>query len=175
MDQAVDHEGGGDVDAVLAGVFAMPFELTVELGIGEGVSEGKAGVALDAGDDVGRRCVHVGAGGVAGEFELLAMRGHREQDGFRGLPPVRQGGGGKHGAGDDAREQVPGLGVQADFQGDAVFANKGEKPVELHQGFDREGAGGFEKGLEHARAVAPGERGGMPGLGHLVGPFADRV
>jgi hypothetical protein len=55
LDQPVDHESGRDVDAVLAGIPAVPLYLAVEVGDREGLGKFHPAIALDPPDDVVRR------------------------------------------------------------------------------------------------------------------------
>src|ERR1700753_2591946 len=71
--QTIDHERWRHVDAVLAGVFAVPFDLAVEIGNGKGLGKAHAAVSFDTGDDVVWRGVHVGAAAMALELEFLPM------------------------------------------------------------------------------------------------------
>jgi hypothetical protein len=63
---------------------------------------------------------------------------------------------------------MPGLGVEPDFDGDAILTHFGEQGIDLIEGLHREGAGRFQKNLEDAWSMAPGERVRVPsGLCHL--------
>src|SRR6516162_6774314 len=77
----VDHESGRDVDAVLAGISAVPLYLAVEVGDREGLGKFHPAIALDPPDDVVGRGIEVGPPAMTVEFEFLAMRSHRRHDG----------------------------------------------------------------------------------------------
>ena len=47
LHQAINHKGRRHVDAVLAGVFAMPFDLVLQLGAGKRRGQRDAGVAVE--------------------------------------------------------------------------------------------------------------------------------
>src|ERR1700757_847767 len=78
------HESRRDVNAILAGIFAVPLDLAVEIGDREGLGKLHPAIALDPPDDVVGRGIEVRPAAMTVEFEFLAMRGHRRHDRFRG-------------------------------------------------------------------------------------------
>src|SRR5882762_5004147 len=74
LDQPVDHESRRDVDAILAGIPAVPLYLAVEIGDREGLGKFHPAIALDPPDDVVGRGIEVRPAAMAVEFEFLAMR-----------------------------------------------------------------------------------------------------
>src|SRR3954452_22089350 len=97
------HESRRDVNAILAGIFAVPLDLAVEIGDREGLGKLHAAIALDSSDDVAGRGIEVRPAAMTVEFEFLAMRGHRRHDGFRGRLSAFEGRGGQNAAHDHAR------------------------------------------------------------------------
>ena len=71
------------MDAVLAGVPAVPLHLAVEIWDREGLCEFHVTIALDPPDDVVGRGIKVWPAAMAVEFKFLAMRGHHRHNGFR--------------------------------------------------------------------------------------------
>ena len=97
------------MDTVLAGIFAVPLDLAVEIGNREGLGEFHAAVAFDPRDDVIGRGVEIWAAAMALELEFLTMRGHRRHDGLRRCLSALERGGSQNAAHDHARVHVPGL------------------------------------------------------------------
>src|SRR6478735_5340136 len=73
LHQSVDHECRRHVDAVLAGIFAVPFDLSVEIRDRECLGNLHAAIACNACDDVSGSGIHIGSPAMALELELLAM------------------------------------------------------------------------------------------------------
>src|SRR5690349_7031012 len=69
--QPVDHEGRRHMDAVLAGISAVPLHLAVQIGDGEGLGELDAAIALDPMDDVVGCRLEVRPAAMALELEFL--------------------------------------------------------------------------------------------------------
>ena len=97
------------VNAILAGIFAVPLDLAVEIGDREGLGKLHPAIALDPSDDVVGRGIEVRPAAMTVEFEFLAMRGHRRHNGFRGRLSAFEGRGGQNAAHDHARVHVPRL------------------------------------------------------------------
>ena len=70
------------MDAVLAGIAAVPLYLAVEIGDGEGLGQPQITVALEPPDDVVGGRVHVRPAGMVVELEFLAVRRHRRHHRF---------------------------------------------------------------------------------------------
>jgi hypothetical protein len=80
LNQAVDHESGRHVDAVLAGIFAVLLYLTIEVGDRNGLGKLHVTVVPYAPDDVVGRGIKIRA--MVVEFKFFTMRGysrHRPQ------------------------------------------------------------------------------------------------
>src|SRR6516164_10881438 len=90
------------LNAILAGIFAVPLDLAVEIRDREGLGKLHAAIALDPADDVVGRGIKVRPAAMMVEFEFLAMRGHRRHDGFRGSLSTCEGRGGQNAAHDHA-------------------------------------------------------------------------
>src|SRR5689334_15856845 len=108
------------MDPVLAGIFAVPLHLAVEIGDRESLAESHATVALDPPDDVVRRSIKIRPAAMAIEFKFLTMRGYRRHHRFRCRLSAFEGRGGQDTAHDHARVHVPRLRLKADLDGDAI-------------------------------------------------------
>lgn len=157
LHQTVDHKGRGHMNAILPGVFAVPFDDVLKLGLRERFSQLHAAVAFQSGNDVVRRGVEIRSAGVVLEFEFGAMRSNGCHHGLGRIPAAFKGRGGQDAAHDDAGKHVPRLGLETYFDREAVFASLFEQLVELAKSLDRERARGLKEYLKDARAVAPCE------------------
>ena len=78
------------MNAILAGIFAVPLDLSVEIGDREGLGKLHAAIALDPLDDVVGGGIKVRPAAMTVEFEFLATRGHPAMTDFAAVfPPSR--------------------------------------------------------------------------------------
>src|SRR5262245_36417333 len=97
------------MDAVLAGILAVPFDLAVEIWNREGLGKFDTAVAFDPRDDVVGRGFHICTAGMVIELELLAMRRDCRHDGFRCFLAALERRGSQNATYDHARIHMPGL------------------------------------------------------------------
>lgn len=153
LHHAVNHKGRGHVDAVLAGILAVPFDLVLQLRAGKRRSQRNVAIAFDTLDNLLRRGVHVWPAAVVGKLKLFAVVGDGFKHLMRLLPAVRQGGSGENAAHDDAGKQMPGLGLETNFDRHVIRANFIQQIIQLIKGAHGERAGGFEEHLKGAWAM----------------------
>src|SRR5882757_886502 len=91
LHQAVDHESRRHMDTVLAGVFAVPLALPVQIANREGLGKFGTAVAFDPRDNVIRSGVEIWTAAVVVELEFLSMCSHCRHDRLRGFLPALEG------------------------------------------------------------------------------------
>src|SRR6516165_8602729 len=170
LNQAVDHESGRHVDAVLAGIFGVPLHLTIEVGDRKGLGKLHATVALYAPDYVVGRSIKIRPAAMLVEFKFFTMRGNSRHNRLCCCLSAFERRGGQDTAHDHARVHVPGLRLKAELDSDAVLAGLAEQVVKFAECLDGKWAGRFQEHLEDARPVAPDERISAPHILHTIFP-----
>lgn len=149
------------MNAVLAAIFHVPSQCSIDTVEFEWLGEINAAQVGNVRNDLRRAEFHVWPGTVIVAHKVLPVFIDRAHHVETRLFASRGGGRGKNASCDNARKQMPGLGQEANPDGQFGFADRRQKWLQLGKGTLRERAGRLEKDLQFHFAVTELDRFGM--------------